>query len=163
MKSEADIAIEDYEKRFGRKLSYDTSASLRRYDNFTTQIDRFVVDTEKKLLFVLRNAIKDTVDEAQMTIFKGGRMPVKTGFLWSSGVAALNNIPTGLKRGEKTQTYSWSNSFLVKILSTMQIGDVFYFGWTAAYARKQEAQKGFLESAVRNWQTHINNAVGKLR
>ena len=46
-----------------------------------------------KMLAVLKQSIKDLVEDANTTVNDGGRMRVDTGFLRSSGVAALNEIP----------------------------------------------------------------------
>lgn len=45
------------------------------------------------------------------------------------------------------------------VLNKMKIGDTFYFGWTAKYARYREAFDGFLESAIMNWQAIVDKEV----
>jgi hypothetical protein len=132
-------------------------------DDFTTKIDRFVIDTEKKLLFVLRDAINQTVDEANKNKQDGGKLPIDTGFLWSSGISSLNQIPHGPIKGDKNEKYSWSGGFLTETLAKMKVGDSFYFGWTAVYARIQEVRNGFLGSALMNWQKNVDNAVLKVK
>lgn len=132
-------------------------------DSFSTQIDRFVIDTEEKLLAVLRLAIDETVNEAQTIRPDGGKLPFKDGFLWHSGSASLNSIPSGPTKGEKGQKYAWSDQALVTTLADMEIGDIFVFGWTAVYARVQELRYGYLESAMQNWQKHVDSAVAKVK
>ncbi len=140
-------------------------------DTFEIQIDRFVADTEKKLLAVTQSAIQSVVDESQTSIFKGGKIPVDTGFLRASGVAEINQIPTGLGRGrhrKKGETgvlpeYASFGESVPPSLARLKIGDFFVFGWTAKYARLMEIKYGFLESALQNWQSHVDAAVKRLK
>lgn len=129
----------------------------------STQVDRIVVDTEKKMLFVMRTAIDETVQDAQTLKTEGGRMPVKTGFLWQSGLSSLNAPPEGEAVGDWKESYSWVGEQLAVTLQRMKLGDTFYFGWTAFYASVQEVANGFLGAAVQNWQRHVDNAVSLLR
>lgn len=133
-------------------------------DSFETQIDKFVIDTEEKTMAVLKTAIQSTVNDMQTPMAQeGGRMRVKTGFLRSSGVAALNLIPAGPSKGDGVSSYSWAGDFLGKVLLEMKPGDTFIFGWTANYARVRETYDGFLEAGLQNWQNHVNNAVSRFR
>ena len=137
---------------------WEAAAGKRNYE-FKTDIDRFVINTEERLLSVVQTALLDTINESQTITKEGGRMRFKTGFLRRSGAAALNIIPSGESRGDKTKTYTWDGDSVVKVIKQMKIGDVFYFGWTAHYARYREAFDGFLEGAVQNWQMNVNKAV----
>lgn len=141
-------------------------------DTFEAQIDKFVADTEAKMLAVLKNSIQQVAKEASKPVKRGGKMPVDTGFLRKSGAGALNEIPTGETKGRKRQEgemgvlpeYKFDESnFLHDILARMEIGDVFYFGWTAEYAEKQELYNGFLKSAVDRWNEIVNAQVRRLK
>lgn len=142
-------------------------------DQFDAQVEKFVLKTEAKLLTVVRFAIDDLVEEMQTPKYRGGRMPVDTGFLRKSGSASLNAIPQGEGLGrERTSSdppfgelpeYQIKGGFLGLVLANMKLGDVFYFGWTAVYARRQEVYNGFLESAAQKWQTFVNNAVKRVK
>lgn len=152
-----------YEARFGRKMTNKTATALHETQEFTTQIDRWIIDTEEKLLLVMQEAIFNTVVEANRNKHDGGDLPIDTGFLWSSGVAELNELPRGPSKGEKEVNYSWSYIKLMQKLGQMKVGDTFYFGWTAVYARIQEVRNGFLGSALMNWQRNVDAAVAKVR
>lgn len=128
-----------------------------------TQIDRFIVKTEARMLAVVRESIKSVVEESQTPKAKGGRMPVKTGFLRASGQAALDRIPTGPSKGDPAGNYNWGGGPLNVVLARMQLDDTFVWGWTAVYARKQEVFNGFLGASLQNWQSHVNKAVAKFR
>lgn len=160
--SDSDFEQQLYEARFGRKMSYATAESLRNQGDFATKIDRFVIDTEGKLLFVLSDSLNSLVNDANMNKRDGGRLPIDTGFLWHSGASSLNSRPAGPTKGEKDKTYTWSSNALAETLARMKIGDVFYFGWTAEYARVQEARNGFLEGALMKWQSFVDAAVAKV-
>lgn len=127
-----------------------------------TNIDQVVIRTKERLLAVVKQAIADTIEEAQTPVAKGGRMRVKTGFLRASGVAALNAAPQGPGRGDPKapdNSYTWAGEAVNKVLAELKIGDAFYFGWTARYAKYREVYDGFLETALQNWQSNIDRAV----
>lgn len=134
--------------------------------NLTSVIDKVVINTNARMLAVVRSAISDTIEQAQTPVAKGGRMRVKTGFLRASGGAALNAVPTGPRTGDRKAPdnyYSWKVESLNAVLARMKLGDTFYFGWTAHYAKIREVYDGFLETSVQNWQTQVNKAVQKFR
>lgn len=131
-----------------------------------TQIDEIVIRTEKRMLLVVQASIQEMIKDAQIPVKKGGRMRVKTGFLRSSGVAALNAAPTGLGRGDRKAPdnfYKWNGDAVFSIIARMKIGDAFYFGWTAKYARLREAKDGFLELALQKWQSFVDAEIAYYR
>lgn len=127
--------------------------------DLVTQMDTIVIRTQARILAVVRQAISEVAEDAQTPVAKGGRMRVKTGFLRASGVASLNAAPTGPRSGDKKGTYTWDGETINTTLAKMKIGDAFYFGWTAYYAKYREVFDGFLETATQNWQTHVDKAV----
>jgi hypothetical protein len=136
--------------------------------DFATQIDQIVVNTEQRLLNVMTSAIDALVKEAQTPIDDGGKMRVDTGFLRNSGIASLNAPPVGQTVGRRRlpgetskplPDYVWDAAPIEVVLNRMKIGDTFYFGWTARYARYREVFDGFLESAIMNWQNHVDKEV----
>lgn len=141
-------------------------------DTFEAQIDKFVADTKAKMLAVLKNSIQEIARDASKPVVDGGKMPVDTGFLRKSGIGTLNEIPVGEIKGRRRlegengvlPEYKFNDgNFLHDVLSRMKIGDVFYFGWTAEYAEKQELYHGFLDSAVDKWVEIVNTQVGRLK
>jgi hypothetical protein len=132
-------------------------------DKFETVIDGFVVDTKEKMLTVARESINDVIRDAQVPVSKGGKMRVKTGFLRSTGLASLNAPVRGPSRGDKTKTYAWDGTLHELVLGKMQIGDYFYFGWTANYAQVRETYDGFLISALDRWKEYVNRSVARYK
>lgn len=127
--------------------------------DLSLQIDEIVINTKARMLAVLRQSISEVVEESQTPVDKGGRMRVKTGFLRSSGIASLNAPPNGPNKGDPKGSYTWNGESVNTVLAKLKLGDVFYFGWTARYAKHREVFDGFLESAIQNWQIHVNKAV----
>lgn len=137
----------------------------RAYQGISADIDAIILTTNKRLLAVMRQSISDVINEAQLATKKGGKMRVDTGFLRASGQASLSGMPQGPGRGEPGKEYPYDQRTstggvgatisgtenIIATLGNLQIGHVFYFGWTANYARYRELYDGFLESALRNW------------
>jgi hypothetical protein len=125
-------------------------------------------EVEDRAIEVLRSAINETVETAQVPTAKGGRMRVKTGFLRKSGTAQLNSLPVGPGRGDpKAPDGFYDNgggdiSGLVEALAKMKIGDTLYFGWTANYAQAREATDMFMENAVQRWQQFVKAAADRM-
>lgn len=143
--------------------------------NFTTVISNFVADTEKKGLGIIKAATKNLIEDAQKPRGegKGGKMPVDTGFLRSSGVASINQIPSGPRSGRRRKPgevgplpeYAAVDAKKEAdvVLAKLKAGETFYFGWSARYAEYAEARSAFLASAVQKWQSFIDTAVGRLK
>lgn len=133
------------------------------FADLKTQMDQIVVRTEKRLLLVTQAAIKNMIIDAQTTKNEGGKMPVDTGFLRATGISSVNVPPSGPIRGEKKKKYTWNGESMVLTFSKFKIGDVFYFGWSAIYARKQNARHGFLDSAIMKWQSFVDAEIAYYR
>lgn len=144
----------------------------RKYD-FSFKVDDFVAKSKEKMLAVVKNSIQDLVIEAEQPVGQGGKMRVDTGFLRQSGVASVNELPSGLsvgrkrKKGEEGVLPEYKkqaeNRSLLLALGKMNFGDIFYYGWTANYAQYRESYDGFLESAAQNWQKIVDRQVKRLR
>lgn len=140
-------------------------------DIFELQIDRFVLNTEEKLLAVTRESIEAVVEDAQLPgpskndpVGQGGKMRVDTGFLRATGLAQIGSMPFGPSNERDAKSrYVWAKNQLEIVLASMKIGDTLYFGWTADYARIREMYDGFLEGAVQKWQTHVDESVKRFK
>ena len=132
---------------------------------FTAQIDDFIRKSEALTTGVVREAAQSMIEEAQTSRFKGGKMPIDTGFLTNSGKAQIGSLPSGADKTQKDYTnQEWlGGGQLQAVLSQLQPGDIFYYGWTAAYARKMEIRYMFAQSAAQNWQQHVSRAVTELK
>lgn len=128
---------------------------------FTAAIDDWVLETEKRINAVLKQATQTVINTTQLSTSKGGRMRVDTGFLRASGQLSLNGMPSGPIRGEPGQTYAEKS---VKVtLSDLKSGSKIYFGWTAKYAKERESKDAFLALAVQKWPQIVENAANQLK
>ncbi len=121
-----------------------------------------MIDNNVALLMgVARASIGDVINEATTSRFKGGKMPVKTGFLRASGKASLTGFPVGATKGDPDMQYPSADQYASEghinvVLAQMKPGDTFYFGWTAEYANTQNTYNGFMDGAIQNWQGYVN-------
>lgn len=135
----------------------------RAYQGLKADIEDIVAATDKRMLALMRQSLQDVINEAQLPVAKGGRMRVDTGFLRASGQASLSGMPTGPVRGDpnalpgsypSADNYSDTASIALVLgehAEGLKIGSIFYFGWTANYAKYREVYDGFLEGALQHW------------
>lgn len=152
----------DINSFFNKRTDYKTKLANRNYE-FANQVDNFVINSEARMLAVVRTAISNVIEESQKPVAKAGKMRVKTGFLRASGIANLNSPPVGETKGDPKGSYAWAGEAVNSVLVRLKAGDVFHFGWTAHYAKYREAYDGFLESALMNWQAHVDKATDYFR
>lgn len=146
----------------------DFIIGTRNY-SFQGQVDKFIVNTEKRMLMVMKQSLLNTIKEAQTPVAKGGKMRVDTGFLRASGQASLNGMPSGPSVKPKNAvagTFDDGNKSYPEIEATigkLKFGSTLYYGWTARYARYREAYDGFLISAISNWQQTVNGVIAEAK
>lgn len=137
-----------------------TSKKFRRSTgSFAADVSQIVNATNEKLLDVMKQSLKDVVENSQTPTSKGGKMRVDTGFLRASGRASLEGWPSGngvrpadAPVGQYTGIYdNFDGTALNAVLINMNLGDTFYWGWVANYAPVREVYDGFMDSALQNW------------
>ena len=122
---------------------------------------------EARALAVFRSSIHDLFSQAQTTYNEGGHLPIDTGFLRNSFVAALN----GSTALQGPNAYEFA-------VSAAELGDTLFGGWTADYARRMEYgfvgtdalgrnynQRGFgfVAHAAANWVQIVEGNAKRLR
>lgn len=133
------------------------------------KVEAFFANEQDKMLAVLKQSIKDMIEDANSTVAEGGRMRVDTGFLRASGVGAINEIPKGESEGrergegETGVIYPYKSESLNVILPKLKVGDTFYYGWTAHYAKAREYFDGFLEGAIQKWNQIVENNIRRVK
>lgn len=135
----------------------------RKYPKLETQIADIVAASDKRMLALMRQSLQDVVNDAQTPTAKGGRMRVDTGFLRASGQASIGSMPTGPVRGDPDGTYLFEENSVITTLAKLELGQTFFFGWTANYARYREAYDGFLEVALQKWQKIVDRNTETIR
>lgn len=135
--------------------------------NFAAQLQDIANRGEAAMLACFKNSIQELVENnMQVPTARGGRMRVDTGFLRNSGVANIGSMPTGeaiRSAGAKPGQYVWSSEQLVTVLAKLKMGDVFYFGWTAAYAEVREIYDAYMETSLMRWQQIVSTNADKIR
>jgi hypothetical protein len=144
---------------------------MTQFRTLESQIDEIIINSEKRMLVLMQQSIQAVVQDAQTPVAKGGRMRVDTGFLRASGQGAIGGPPSGPVRGEKPEgDYAKGSVYpsdegaaVVLLLGTMTLGQTFYFGWSAGYAKYREAYDGFLEGALANWPKYVAANTAKIK
>ena len=139
----------------------------------TADIESFVASSLQRTKDVVLNSIQDVTEAAQTPVAKGGRMRVDTGFLRASGRGSLEGFPSGRSAksaeeiaatGKRTGAFdTYDGTAVNAVINTMELGDTFYFGWTANYAAVRELHDGFLETSLQNWQQFVTANSEKYR
>lgn len=130
--------------------------------SFAQQVAEMVENQKKVLEGVVKDAIQDTVHDAQLqgpsvanpSGGKGGSMPVDSGYLRASGGASLSGYPSGGAAKVAGVTYNYNENDINVVISQLKLGDSFFFGWTAEYALVQNYRYGFRDKAVQNFSDH---------
>lgn len=137
------------------RVNSKAGGKSRSYTNLGADMQHIADVGEDRMLLVMKASLQDVSHEANLAAGKGGRMRVDTGFLRASAGASLSGMPSGQSEkpeGAKPGMFpDDSGTSVAAALIDMELGDQFYFGWTAAYARYREIYDGFLEGAMQNW------------
>lgn len=128
---------------------------------FEDQVTQWTKQTEQRLTSAYRASIQDLVEEAQEPRGSGGNLPVDTGFLRSTGDAAIDKLPVGESQNPGG-SFSWSPETALLVINRAQLGDTVFFGWTAEYATYMENRYGFVRLAIQNWSQIVNNASRRI-
>jgi hypothetical protein len=143
--------------------------------NFSADIKGWIGRTREDTMNVLRMSAQDVIDKMQTPTAKGGNMPVDTGFLRSSLVAKIGDMPSGMKTREKSgkNAYASENAALdttiTLVINNMKAGDVLWAIYLANYAGYQEygtkymTGHAFVRLAAQNWQSIVAQNVAKVR
>ena len=126
----------------------------RSYGSLTADIDEIIKNVDARMIALIKASIQDVVFNMQTPVGKGGRMRVDTGFLRNSGRAQIGSMPTGetdRPNDALPGSFTWDEGTLTSVLTKLKLGDTFYWGWTANYARYRELYDGFMEAALQHW------------
>lgn len=96
---------------------------------FTAQVSAWAAATKERQTAVFRESVQRLVTEMQKPVARGGNMPVDTGYLRNSLLGSTSAVPT--MRDQATAEADQ----VVLTIAGLDLGDTFYAGWTANYAR----------------------------
>lgn len=141
--------------------------------SFTTEVSEWVAKSKKRTEAVFRGSAQDITEIALLPIAKGGHMPVRTGFLRASGRASTESMPTidsqanpsdaAVAKFGKTSgaTYSADIGQINLVIAGADLGQTIYIGFTASYAKFQEAKHQFVGLAAQRWAEIVDVNVKK--
>lgn len=112
---------------------------------FQQAIKQFGKKVDRRIEGVAKEATQETVRLAQDNV------PVDTGFLKNSIRGAVGNTPKENSTSPAVALAQWD------LKQPLQIG------WTANYARVQEARRGFVRLAADKWPDTVSKAVRKAK
>lgn len=138
--------------------------------SFTAQIDSWITETKERTEAVVKESTQRVVSYMQTPRSAGGNMPVQTGFLRASIMAAVG-APLPIRPGHRPQegqSYSPNNQVTVAIAS-MALGQTIYVTYTAEYARHVEYGAGgrparaFVRLAAMQWTRIVGDVATTLK
>ena len=129
---------------------------------FDKQVTAWARKSELRLTQTYRQSVQDLVEEAQEPRGSGGNMPVDTGFLRSSGDAALDRLPVVPSEPTEGAAPVWDAQSALLTIAQAQLGQTVYFGWGAKYSTFMEERYGFVRLAAQRWPQIVNAAARKL-
>lgn len=131
---------------------------------FTAQIAEFIKDVEGATDTLIKQSLQDVINDAQKSRFKGGNLPIDTSFLINSGKAEIGVLPTGQEKAPEGFAFqSWDGGNVAATLARYKVGEVFYFGWTANYARAMENRYSFMKLAAQKWPQIVDKSTAKIK
>lgn len=136
---------------------------------FAEQIAAFNDKYQARLRVTAQESVQEVVSVAQRTIYEGGRMRIKTGFLRASIQAALGTMPAGPSDNPRDINFpvgmqaSGSPVSVTLLRWDINTGTPIYVGWTANYARHREAFDGFLRGALEQWDAIVEKNAKRVR
>lgn len=125
--------------------------------SFKSQIDKWTTLSQNRMEAVFRQSAQDLGIEVNNPKAKGGKLPVDTGFLRASFGAQVNGTPKG------SGTNDFNPQALIVAIQRAVLGDEITFGYSANYAKKQEAVNGFIRLNVQEWPQIVTKAVKKVK
>ena len=131
--------------------------------NFHQQLAKLRTRYEKRLRATAKLSVQKTVKTAQTVTKEGGRMRVKTGFLWHSISANIGALPVGESSPAfEDEYYTYTGAEVASVIIRWNLDEVLYIGWLASYARPREHFDGFVKGATENWQETVAEMAKKV-
>lgn len=135
--------------------------------NFSAQVDAWVLQSKKRIEKVFRESTQRTVSMAQENLRT--IVNVQTGLLRASPRASLQQMPTidPSAYPEAEATYNYNGSEISLTIAGAKLGDVIYVGWTAAYSAfvhngtSRMAPRPYVALAAEKWQSTVNQVVSE--
>ena len=128
--------------------------------NFASNVDAWTKQTDKRMIAVFRQSALMVSQEVRKPKAQGGNMPVLTGNLRRSLVAATGSMPQA-RAGVKFK--SDPSAQITVTIANAQPGQSIFFGFQAIYAPFAEARNGFVRLVVQRWPSIVKEAAQAIR
>jgi hypothetical protein len=133
---------------------------------FDKQVAAAIKKYQRRLRAVAKESVQKTVQIASTVEGDGGRMRVKTGFLWHSVAANIGAIPVGessAPAGTEDNSFTYTGEDVAAALIKWDLKQSLYVGWLANYAIYREYYDGFVKGATERWQETVSAASARAR
>lgn len=127
---------------------------------FGKRVEAMIDRAERRQLAVYRFSCQDLVAEVLRPVSRGGNMPVVTGNLRRSARASKKSVPPMTRRRDG---FASASGEIAAIIASLRIGESFFLGFQAVYARRVEARRGFVRLAAQNWKKIVNRNVLRVK
>lgn len=117
---------------------------------------KFIAKSKSMSRDLLRASVQEMTVRVSQPRDKGGNMPIVTGFLRNSGLGSVNQLPSGISSPDNATA-------TVLVINRLELGDRYYYGWVADYARFMEAKYAFLRLAQQDWQQIVFEQARKIK
>lgn len=130
---------------------------------FSGQITAWAAETKQRMKAVRDTSVERVVETAQTLA------PTDTGFLRSSVVATINDVPVARERPDGEARYTYSSGPIVLVIDGAALDDTLIVSWTANYARYVEfgargrPARRFVGMAVQQWPQIVAQAAAELQ
>jgi len=126
---------------------------------FAEDTKKWINETKQRQLAWIRTALQDLDKEIATPVAKGGNMPVITGNLRRSRLASTDSMPGLGGREFKADP----GAQIAGVLANLKLGQKFFYGFQAIYARRVEEIRGFLRLAIQRWPMIQAQAAQKVK
>lgn len=132
--------------------------------SFSKQVADHIRRYERRINATAKEAVQETVEDAQTPRGRGGRMPVVTGFLRGSLVGSVGSMPSGPTKPDSDKPTISGDGIAAALLRWNPVkGESIFVGWSAVYARPMEYRYGFMRGAADKWPDTVDRVARKVR
>lgn len=122
--------------------------------SFAETIGKWASQTPERVEAVHKRALEKLAMEMTRTKAEGGNVPVDTGNLYRSLVASTSGMP-------QTSDQPAAGSNVNSVITTLRPNQPVWFGYTAAYAKRQEFGFVGADALGRVYNQHGNHFVSR--
>ena len=133
---------------------------------FDKQMEILIERYHRRVRAIAKESVQTTVEIASTVRGSGGRMRVKTGFLWHSVAANIGGMPRGdsaAPAGTEDNSFAFTGEDVSAVLIRWDLTKDIFIGWIANYARPREHFDGFVKGATERWQETVSAAAIRAR